>query len=189
MAMRLHEVHPSIVHFPLTLLPLSIGADALGRLTGNERLMWLGKRGIAAAAVAGAAAGVMGLIAQEEVNASGPARDMLITHRNLNIAAVGVASGLAIQRAQTDRPSLGYLLAGFAATGAAIYSAYLGGTLVYQHGVGVAPAGGTYEGGGPELTPENVGRVATEIGRGIGQGVKHMAEETSEGKIVPSLAQ
>jgi len=187
MAMRLHEVHPSLVHFPLTLLPMAIGADAIGRITGNHRLMWLGKRGMAAAAVAGAAAGVTGLIAQEEVNVPGPARDMLITHRNLNIGAVGLMSAMAVRRAQMDRPSLPYLLGGLATIGAAVYSAYLGGTLVYQHGVGVGPAGGTYQGGGPELTPENAGRVAKAIGQGLGQGVKHIVEETAEGKLVPSM--
>jgi len=187
MAMKLHEVHPSLVHFPITLLPLAIGADAIGRLTGNQRLMWLGKRGIAAAAVAGAAAGATGLIAQEEVKATGRARDMLITHRNLNMATVAITSAMAVRRSQVTRPSLPYLLGGLAAVGATIYSAYLGGTLVYQHGVGVEPAGGLYQGGGPELKPRNVGRVAKAVGQGLGQGVKHVVEETAEGKIVPSM--
>lgn len=187
MAMKLHEVHPSLVHFPLTLLPMSIGADIIGRITGNERLMWLGKRGIAATAIAGAGAGATGLIAQEEVNVSGKTMDMLITHRNLNLAVVGLASVMAIQRARTRRPSLAYLLGGLAATGAAAYSAYLGGTLVYQHGVGVGPAGGTYEGGGPELKTENAGRVAKTIGQDLSQGVQHLVKETVEGKIVPAM--
>lgn len=189
MAMKLHEVHPSIVHFPLTLLPMSIAADTIGLITGNRRLMWLGKRGIAAAAVAGAAAGATGLIAQEEVNVEGETMDMLITHRNLNIGAVGAMSAMALARSQMDRPTLPYLLGGLATVGAAVYSAYLGGTLVYQHGVGVGPAGGTYEGGGPELTPANAGKVASAIGEGLSHGVQHLVKETAEGKIVPSLVE
>lgn len=27
MAVRLHEIHPAIVHFPLTVLPVAVGAD------------------------------------------------------------------------------------------------------------------------------------------------------------------
>lgn len=187
MAMKLHELHPALVHFPLTLLPMSIGADAIGRITGNRRLMWLGERGIAAAALTGAVAGASGLIAQEEVNVEGETMDMLITHRNLNISAVGIMSAMAARRAQMDRPSLPYLLTGLAAIGAMTYSAYIGGTLVYQHGVGVELAGGTYEGGGPELTPENAGQVASAIGEGLSHGVQHLVKETAEGKLVPSM--
>ncbi len=36
MKMRLQEIHPSLVHYPLALLPLSIGADLIGRATGNK---------------------------------------------------------------------------------------------------------------------------------------------------------
>lgn len=187
MAMRLQEVHPALVHFPLALLPISIGADAIGRFTGNKRLMWLGKRGIAASAIAGVAAGVSGLIAQEEVNVSGPTMDMLITHRNLNLAVVAASSAMAIQRSRVERPSLPYLLGGLAAVSALAYSGYLGGELVYRHGVGVEPAGGLYEGGGPELTLDNAGRVAQAVGQGLQQGVTHLVQEVSEGKIVPSL--
>jgi uncharacterized membrane protein len=42
--MRLQEVHPATVHAPITLLPLSLAADVLGRLTGNDGLLELGRR-------------------------------------------------------------------------------------------------------------------------------------------------
>lgn len=42
MAIRLHEIHPSVVHFPLALFPASVLADLAGRLTGNRALMRLG---------------------------------------------------------------------------------------------------------------------------------------------------
>jgi uncharacterized membrane protein len=189
MAMRLQEVHPALVHLPLTLLPLSIGADVVGRLTGDERLMWLGKRGIAAAAVAGVAAGVTGLIAQEEVNVSGPALDTLITHRTLNLAVVAATSAMAIERSRAERPGWAYLLGGLAALGTVAYSAYLGGKLVYEHGVGVEAAGGVGEGGSPELTLGNAGRVARTIGQDLRAGVRHLASETAEGKLVPSMVE
>jgi len=33
MPVRLHEVHPAIVHFPIAVLPLAIDADPVGQLT------------------------------------------------------------------------------------------------------------------------------------------------------------
>jgi uncharacterized membrane protein len=187
MAMRLQEVHPSLVHFPLTLLPLAVGADAIGRFTGNKKMTWLGRWGIAASAITGAVAGLAGLIAQEEVNVSGRTMDMLITHRNLNLAAVTAISALAIQRARVKEPSIPYLLGGLAAFGVVAYSGYIGGELVYRHGVGVEPAGGLWEGGGPELRLKNTGRVMRSAGRGLGMGFVHLGKETVKGKIVPTL--
>lgn len=187
MAMRLQEVHPSLVHFPLTLLPLSVGADAIGKFTGNKKLTWMGKWGIAASAITGLAAGLAGLVAQEEVNVSGRTMDMLITHRNLNLAAVGAIGALAMQRQRHKEPSIPYLLGGLAAMGVVIYSAYIGGELVYRHGVGVEPAGGLWEGGGPELKLKNAGQVVRSTGKGLGMGFVHLGKETAQGKIVPTL--
>ncbi|HWC55794.1 MAG TPA: DUF2231 domain-containing protein, partial [Sphingomicrobium sp.] len=76
MAMKLHELHPSLVHFPLALLPLSIGADLLGRVTGSESLLDLGRRTMPLAAAGGLVAGVAGLMAQTEVKAEGGAMDL-----------------------------------------------------------------------------------------------------------------
>lgn len=185
MAIQLHEVHPSVIHFPITLLPLSVGADAIGRFTGNRKLNWLGKWGMAAAAITGAVAGVAGLIAQEEVNVSGKSMDMLITHRTLNLVAVAGAGAMAVWRAKQKEASVGYLLGGLAACATVFYSAYLGGTLVYQYGVGVEPAGGLWQGGGPEITLDNTGQVASRATRDLGMGITHLAKETVQGKIVP----
>jgi len=187
MAVRLQEVHPSLVHFPLTLLPLAIGADLIGRFTGNEKLNWVGKWGMAATAITGAVAGLAGLVAQEEVNVTGRTRDMLITHRNLNLAAVGVIGAMAVRRARVEEPSIPYLLGGVAALGVVLFSAYIGGELVYRHGVGVEPADGLWEGGGPELKFRNTGEVVRSAGKGLGMGFVHLGKEMAQGKIVPTL--
>lgn len=39
MAIRLHELHPTLAHFPLALLPVAFLADLFGRLGGRRRLM------------------------------------------------------------------------------------------------------------------------------------------------------
>lgn len=43
MAMRTHEIHPVLVHFPLALMPTAIAADVVGAMTGNRTLMDMGK--------------------------------------------------------------------------------------------------------------------------------------------------
>jgi len=142
MAMRLQEVHPSIVHFPLTLLPLSIGADLIGQMTGSETLKNFAKATMPFAAASAAIAAVAGLVAQEEVNATGEAHDMLVTHRNLNLTMVGTATAMSEWRAKRDEPTAGYLAIGLAGLAAMTYTAYLGGHMVYEHGVGVLDAAG-----------------------------------------------
>lgn len=187
MAMRLQELHPSLVHFPLALLPVTLAADVAARLTGNERLSWLGRWGMVASAASAAISGIAGLIAQEEVNVEGASLDTLITHRNLNLAVVGLTSGLAARRLGVERPGAGYLAAGVATLAALVYSGYLGGEVVYRYGAGVEPADGLYDGGGPEMTAANASRVVRSAARHLGQGVKHLAQETASGKLAPSL--
>lgn len=92
MATRLQQMHPALVHLPITLLPLAVGADLLGFLTCNRSLHSFGQKAIAVAAIGAVASAVTGLIAGEEVNVEGDAHDMLMTHRNLNLATTVVAS-------------------------------------------------------------------------------------------------
>src|SRR5574338_791348 len=121
MTLRLQEVHPSLVHFPIALLPVSIGADVVGRATGNRGLFETARHTMEIAAVGAALAGISGLVAQEEVNVEGETMDMLITHRNLNITATLLMSALALWRNRRYRPSLGYLGLGLAGVGALTY--------------------------------------------------------------------
>lgn len=38
MVMRLHEIHPSLVHFPIALLPTAIASDLVGTFTRSRPL-------------------------------------------------------------------------------------------------------------------------------------------------------
>jgi len=187
MAMRLQEVHPSIVHFPLTLLPLSIGADLIGQMTGSETLKNFAKATMPFAAASAAIAAVAGLVAQEEVNATGEAHDMLVTHRNLNLTMVGTATAMSEWRAKRDEPTAGYLAIGLAGLAAMTYTAYLGGHMVYEHGVGVLDAAGLRDGVSPELAPGQMKEAARTAGRDLKEGVRHIVEETRRGEIAPQL--
>lgn len=185
MAMRLQELHPSVVHYPIALLPVSLAADALGLLTRNRSLLELGRLTMPIAAASAAVAGVFGLIAQEVIDTDEEGMDMLITHRTLNLGLIGMAAAMAARRVTEKEPSPGYLAAGAAGVAAMIYSAYLGGQMVYDRGVGVRTAGGLREEVAPPLTQP--GRAAAMSARHVAAGARHAVEESMTGDLVPTL--
>jgi uncharacterized membrane protein len=188
MAMKLHELHPSLIHFPLALLPLSIGADLLGRVTSNERLLDLGRRTMPLAAASGFVAGVAGLMAQTEVKAEGTAMDLLKTHRTLNLGLVAIASAMAVQRVRNEKPSAAYLGLGLAGIAAMAYSAYLGGEMVYRDGVGIEAADGIRARPTvPELSRKEAGKALRTAVTDAAKGIQLTAEESAKGDLVPSL--
>lgn len=188
MAMKLHELHPSLVHFPLALLPLSIGADLLGRVTGSESLLDLGRRTMPLAAAGGLVAGVAGLMAQTEVKAEGGAMDLLKTHRTLNLGLVAIAGAMAAQRSRSEKPSAAYIGLGLAGIAAMMYSAYLGGEMVYRDGVGIEAANGVRKRPRvPELSRQEAGRALRTAATDTAKGIQLTAKESAKGDLVPSL--
>lgn len=187
MPIGLQELHPAVVHFPIALLPLSLGADALGRLTGDYVLMDMGRRTMPLAAAGAVNAAAFGLIAQQAVRAEGQAHDLLVTHRTLNAGLVALTTALAVARVRRRRPGLGYLAVGLGALGVMGYSAYLGGRMSYEHGVGVKPAGGLNEARGPEVELGNVRRSARIAADNLGEGARGAAAETASGELAPAL--
>ena len=189
MAMRLQEIHPSLVHYPLAFLPLAVGADLVGRATGSRPLREMGRIGMALAAGSAALAAVAGLAAQEEVNVEegGHAYDMLVTHRNLNIGVLAATSAMAAWRWSRDEAGPGYLAAGLAALGTVGFSAYLGGKMVYEHGLGVAAADGLYEEPHPvvEITRETAGEALRYAGRDVAEGARSAVRQLRQGEIAP----
>ncbi|HEV2132449.1 MAG TPA: DUF2231 domain-containing protein [Longimicrobiaceae bacterium] len=188
MTMRLQEIHPALVHMPIALLPTSLGADALGLLTGSRSLLEMGRRTMPLAAASALVAGIFGFIAQETVRAEGEAHDQLVTHRNLNVSLVALTALMARSRTRRRRPSMGYLAVGLAGLGTMSYSAYLGGKMVYEHGVGVEAAGGVRTDLAPEVRPDNLDEVTDLAVRHLGRGVSHTVEHLARGgPVVPTL--
>ena len=187
MTLRLEEMHPAIVHFPVAFLPVAVGADFLGRATGSRPLCSFARTAIMVGAAGAVAAGVTGLIAGEEVNVEGESRDMLMTHRNLNFLATLVLGGMALWRFRRTRPNAGYLAIGGVATAVLGYTAYLGGSLISKFGVEVAPAGGVYRPEAPALGSASVSAFGKAAATDLVHGVEHMVEEVGQGKLVPAL--
>lgn len=148
MPMRLHELHPSIIHAPLALLPAAAVVDVLAATSARRvrrrvldqagrRLWWFG---VGSAAVAGLA----GMAASQEIRLEDPrARDAMWLHGMGNTVILLASAGLATWRTR-HRATAATAGIGAAAVGAALYTAWLGGSLVYTHGAGVEamPPGG-----------------------------------------------
>jgi hypothetical protein len=140
-------------------------------------------------AARGAVGVVFGLVALEAVRTVDHSTDLLITHRNLNLAATALMTVLAVRRSRVREPSWGYLAAGLAGLATVLYSAYLGGHMVYEHGVGVSEADGVVEERAPEITSRNLGSVARAAGEHLGSGLRHTAEEIGRGELAPGFLQ
>lgn len=187
MPIRLHEIHPTLAHFPVALLPTAVGADLAGVLLDDASLNDVGQKLMPVAAASMAITGVAGFVAQEAVRTDDGAHDLLITHRNLNVGLLALTTVLATVRAGRRRPGPGYLLAGLAAAALATYTGYLGGHMVYAHGVGVKPGEGFDEARSPEIfqgRPETTARIA---GENAGHAVKHAVHHLREGNVAPAL--
>ncbi|WP_230467849.1 DUF2231 domain-containing protein [Lujinxingia vulgaris] len=188
MATRLHVLHPMLVHMPLALMPVAIGADVLGKFTGQRGLCELGRRAMGLTAVGGVLSSVSGLVAQEAVHLEGEeARAKLVTHRNLNLGITAAALVMVGWRRRMKEPSPGYLLSGFGGLAGLFYTAWLGGELVYRHGAGVERAGGVREEKSPELLPKNARRVVGTGAANVREGAKHVVEELKDGEVAPQL--
>jgi uncharacterized membrane protein len=185
MAMRLHEIHPSLVHYPLAFQPLAVATDALGYLTGNRRLLQAGRWATLLAAGSAALAGGAGIIAQQEVEAEGDAHDLLVTHRTINIGLTLTAGLLAAWRWRRRAPTPASLAIGALGLAAMGYSAYLGGKMVYEHGVGVRRAGGLKPGHGKEVWLDNLSEAGAEAAEELSAGVKQTARDMAHGEIAP----
>ena len=107
--------------------------------------------------------------------------------RTESVEYVGRAvAALAAWRWRHDDVGPGYLLAGGAAFGLMAYSAWLGGEMVYSHGIGVKEAGKVRD-DVPELSADGAGRATARAARDAVSGAGTAIEETAEGEVAPGL--
>jgi uncharacterized membrane protein len=76
--MLLHELHPSVVHAPLALLPTATVADLIAVATSDGAWEKVGRRLWVAGSLSALFAGVAGLAASQEVRMREPDRSAVI---------------------------------------------------------------------------------------------------------------
>ncbi|HEX8439333.1 DUF2231 domain-containing protein [Archangium sp.] len=136
METRVHELHPTLIHAPLALLPSTVIVDLAATFSQDRRLDRAGRTLWWSVAGSGLLAGLAGMAASQEVKADKHARDMMFLHGLGNVTLVLGAFGVALWRA-SHRPSMFSSILGLGAFAFASYTGWLGGEMVYSHGVGV----------------------------------------------------
>jgi uncharacterized membrane protein len=136
METRVHELHPTLIHAPLALLPSTVIVDLAAMFSQDRRLERAGRTLWWGVAASGLLAGVAGMAASQEVKTDKHSKDMMFLHGLGNVTLVLGAFGIALWRV-SHRPSLFSCLLGLKAFAFAAYTGWLGGEMVYSHGVGV----------------------------------------------------
>jgi uncharacterized membrane protein len=154
MKMLLHELHPAVIHTPLVLLPTATVADLIAVTSGDRAWAKVGRRLWVVGTMSALFSGLAGLAASQEVKLDEPrARDMVFLHGLGNAVITLGAVGVTLWRLRRP-PTLGQGLLGLLANTAALYTATLGGKMVYELGVGINPMSADAQAGtlkGPPL--------------------------------------
>lgn len=133
----LHSWHPVLVHIPLVGLLLAVAFDLLAAQSRSTRwrdaatvLWWIGLLGATAAVTTG-------FLAYSRVEHSDLGHEEMVLHRNLALAAVAVLLITALWRWRRPYSRSAALLGLVGALGLAGVG-YLGGDLVFRHGIGIS---------------------------------------------------
>ena len=134
-----HPIHPMLIVFPLGLLATAVIFDVLYLITGNEDLAVFSFWAILAGIVGGLAAAVFGFIDWLAIPRGTRAKQVGLVHGVGNLIIVGlfaISWFLRLDSMAFGRNLLPFILA-LVAAGLALFTAWLGGELVYRLRVGV----------------------------------------------------
>jgi uncharacterized membrane protein len=132
-------VHPLLVHFPIALLVLSVGADIVGSFADIASLRHTGWWALLGAAIGGGGTAAAGIYDMRRATLSEAVHHRVHRHMRVGIVLVGALVGLALWRWSIhshggELPLLYLGLAGSAVVLAG-FQGWLGGELVYSDGV------------------------------------------------------
>lgn len=149
----MRPVHPAVVHYPIALVPVSVVADLLARVTGSASLRATGWWALLGAAVGAALTLVAGLADMSRVEIEDAAHERIHTHMKVGFVLFTLIAGLTVWRwliydEPRSGPGWGYLAAAAVVLALTIFQGWLGGELIYSDGVGVAATGQKTEAAG-----------------------------------------
>jgi len=178
--MRVHELHAAAVHAPLALLPTAATVDLVAAVTGNRgyarvggALWWAGAGGALLAGLSGAAA------SQEIHTEDERTANMVWLHGIGNAVLLAGALGLVAWRTGR-RPSVLISALGLTASAASLFTAYLGGAMVYGRGVGISSMPGYLHSGVGDSPPVLSRRAPTTFLRDSIAGLRWLFRRTKE---------
>lgn len=133
-----HPIHPSLVVFPLGLLATAVVFDIIRIITANPTWSHVAFYMIAAGIIGGLTAAVFGFIDWLAITSGTRAKSVGSVHGlgNLTVVVLFAASWW-LRLAQPTEPTKLALTLSFLGAILALYTGWLGGELVFKHGVGV----------------------------------------------------
>jgi uncharacterized membrane protein len=137
-----HPLHPMLVVFPFALWFTAVVFDVIGLTTGNGTYRAVAFYNIGAGIIGGLAAAVPGFI--DYLTLRGRAARVGTWHAALNVTALLLFTASWLGRTRWGAGKIGLdsmipELLGFIGLALVLPSGWLGGSLVYHHGVGVEP--------------------------------------------------
>jgi nitrite reductase/ring-hydroxylating ferredoxin subunit/uncharacterized membrane protein len=137
-----HPLHPSLVHFPIGLFVLSLLFDLASYFfRETEWLAPAARSTLGLGLLMAFLTAVPGLVDWLDIRSDHPSKGRATTHMLLNLGAIGLyVINLLLRADPSPQPAptpLIPLLLSFAGISLIAYSGYLGGTLVYDDGIGV----------------------------------------------------
>lgn len=134
--------HTVVVDFAVALLITSVVCDVLGKLAEEVELATVAHWTLIFGALAAAFSALSGYAAYSAAAPTGIAEQVVLRHRNLGLVALGCFAAAATWRVLShglppQRYQGLYWGITFVGLGALVITAYLGGTAVFRHGVGV----------------------------------------------------
>lgn len=134
-----HPVHPMLIVFPLGLLATAVIFDVLYLITGNEDLAVFSFWAIAAGIAGGLIAALFGFIDWLAIPSGTRAKQVGLLHGAGNVVVVALFVGSWFTRLgdATFAPDLLPFILGLVGGGLALFTAWLGGELVYRLRVAV----------------------------------------------------
>ena len=140
-----HPVHPMLIVFPLGLLSTAVVFDLLYLVTGNEDLAIFSFWAIVAGVIGGLAAAVFGVWDYLAIPGGTRAKRIGLVHGggNVVVTALFAVSWLMRREDPTYLPDNSLpLIVGLLGAGLALFTAWLGGELVYRLRVAVDDGAG-----------------------------------------------
>jgi len=139
-------VHPAIVHFPIALSLAAVLLDLVSRHRRARGLEAGGAVLMALAALGSVAAVVTGNAAHDEAVVPAAAAALVARHETVGelamwllLAVAAVRIALALKGWFLGSVAWIYLAAALAVAGTVGYNGYLGGKMVFDHGLGTGP--------------------------------------------------
>jgi uncharacterized membrane protein len=141
-------IHPILVHFPVSLFTVALGADVIGQLRPSAETRALGFWCPVVAVLGAAGAVATGFIDMYRADLAEATHRFVHLHRDIGLLLLAALALLAIWRwliwrstVPADRVGWPYLLSAMAVFTLVVFQGWFGGELVYGHGAGVSAAG------------------------------------------------